>query len=453
MRILITGGSGLIGSTLTESLAADGHEVIIVSRNPQGIKNISKGVTAVGWEKESLAANLENADAVINLAGASIAGETPLNMRWTAKRKKQILESRVESGNKLAEALKVVKNKPNVFIQSSAIGYYGPQDDRVVDETFPNGSDFLADVCSQWEASSKGVEALGIRRVIVRIGLVFSPRGGVFPILKLPFALFVGGNLGSGKQFLSWIHIEDIVRSIRFLIDDQRSQGVYNLSAPDPLNNTDFTKKLARAMKRPALLPVPAIAMKLLLGEASTLVLDGQRVMPGRLLQAGYDFKYKDLQPALKALLQPKLEFRHAFKVIAPLAKVSEFHRHTQVLKKLTPFPIIVQFKQVEAVGEGTSTDFVLWFGFIPVKWRAAHHDVMPDGGFTDTQVEGPFKEWVHKHTFLEIDAQTTVVIDEIKAHFGKGIFHGLVSRFMWVTLPILFSYRAWKTNQEIAAR
>ncbi|MDH5606065.1 MAG: NAD-dependent epimerase/dehydratase family protein, partial [Anaerolineae bacterium] len=119
MRILITGGSGLIGSTLTESLAADGHEVIIVSRNPQGIKNISKGVTAVGWEKESLAANLENADAVINLAGASIAGETPLNMRWTAKRKKQILESRVESGNKLAEALKVVKNKPNVFIQSS----------------------------------------------------------------------------------------------------------------------------------------------------------------------------------------------------------------------------------------------------------------------------------------------------------------------------------------------
>ncbi|MBG7609267.1 MAG: TIGR01777 family protein [Anaerolineae bacterium] len=448
MRVLITGGSGLIGRALTENLVLDNHEVIIVSRTPETIMNLPSGVTAIGWDKKTLVKHMENVNAAVNLAGASIAGESPLKMRWSPKRKHRILQSRVDAGNKLSEAIKTVNKKPEVLIQSSAVGYYGPLSDELVDENFPSGNDFLADVCQQWEDSTQPVESLGIRRPIVRTGLVFSSQGGIFPLLKLPFSLYVGGPLGNGKQYLSWIHIDDVVQAIRFLIDNQTAQGIFNLSSPNPVTNKDFGAILGKAMKRPSLFPVPSFAMKAALGETATLSLDGQRVMPKRLLETGYNFKYSTLEGSFVSLLNPILNFKHEFQVNATLQQVVDFHRDTIVLKKLTPFPIIVQFRQVEPVGEGTQALFTLWFGPIPVTWHANHHDFNLPNSFFDTQVEGPFNLWVHQHSFNKIDDKMTEVVDDIDVQFGTGLFSGLVSRFMWITLPILFAYRAWQTKR-----
>lgn len=302
MRVIISGGSGLIGRELTKSLVVDNHEVLIISRYPKAVKNLPSGVKAIGWDEVTLAENLEGADAIVNLAGASIAGESPLKMRWTTKRKIQILESRLNAGKNISEALKSTNKKPKVLIQSSAVGFYGPMADELVDENTPNGNDFLAKVCREWEDSTKSVESLGIRRVVIRTGLVFSERGGILPLLKLPFSLFIGGPLGNGKQYLSWIHMDDVVNGIRFLMDNEGAQGIFNFSSPNPINNKDFSIMLGKAMKRPSLLPVPSFVMKLALGEAATLALDGQRVMPKRLLEAGYNFKYKTLEDALAYL-------------------------------------------------------------------------------------------------------------------------------------------------------
>jgi uncharacterized protein (TIGR01777 family) len=306
MRIIITGGSGLIGQGLTREFLKVGNEVIILSRSLEKTKGTPTGVKVVRWDGNSLGdwvSNFEGADAVINLAGASIAGESPLKMRWTGRRKKSILESRLNAGAAVTAAIQAVKNKPEVLVQASAIGFYGPLGDEPVDENVPNGSDYLATVCRDWEDSTKGVESLGVRRVVQRTGLVFSRTGGIFSLLRLPFSLFIGGPLGSGVQVISWIHIEDMVSAIRFLVENHHTQGVYNLTAPNPVTNQEFSAAMGTAMKRPSFVPVPTFVLKLALGEVSTLAVDGQRVIPLRLLEAGYRFKYQHLVDALGQLV------------------------------------------------------------------------------------------------------------------------------------------------------
>ncbi|MBG7609349.1 MAG: TIGR01777 family protein [Anaerolineae bacterium] len=302
MRIILAGGSGLIGQALTESLLADEHDVGIISRNPNTADNIPVNVKVFGWQANDLIEGLEGVDVLINFAGASIAGDSPLQMRWTAKRKKQIAESRIIAGNKLSEAIKTLSKKPRLLIQSSAVGFYGPLGDELVDENYPAGKDFLAGVCQNWEESTREVESMGIRRVIVRTGLVFSKLGGIFPLLKLPFTLFVGGRIGDGQQYLPWIHIDDFVNAIKFLIDDEKSAGIYNFSSPNPVNNATFAQLLGKAIERPSIIPVPALVIKLALGEAATLALDGQRAVPQRLLESGYNFNYKFCTDALDSL-------------------------------------------------------------------------------------------------------------------------------------------------------
>lgn len=453
MRIIISGGSGLIGSALAEKLLVDGHSVIILSRNPKAAKNVPDGAEIVAWDGETASGwggLVEGADAIINLAGASIAGENPLKMRWTAKRKSAIRQSRINAGKAITEAIKASQHKPAVLIQASAVGFYGPMGDENVDEKTPVGDDFLADVCKQWEASTKEVEALGVRRAVIRTGLVFSKKGGVFPLLVLPFRYFLGGALGNGRQYLSWIHINDVAAAIRFLIDRGSTQGVYDLTAPHPITNSRFGKTLGSIMKRPSLLPLPALVMKLALGEASTLVLDGQRVLPNRLLDAGFSFEYPDLDRALTDLLRRDLRFEHRFQIHASIEAVSDFHKDPKVLKQLTPPPIVVRFHEVEPVSEGSRAEFTLWFGPFPVPWCAKHYDFDPPQGFKDNQLKGPFAYWDHRHAFIQVDDRTTEVVDDIKARIGSHPYYGLVSRFMWLTLPILFTFRAWQTKRLI---
>ena len=299
MNILIAGGTGLIGSALAKSLRARGHRVKIITRNPE---KVEAGYQPVSWDEPALLSALNQTDAVINLAGASLAGNNPLQMRWTSKRKEAIINSRTTVGRKLLGAISKLDRKPEVFVQASAIGYYGNQGLEPVDENTAAGDDFLTEVCQAWEASTAQLESLGVRRLVIRIGLVFSRAGGLLPLLSLPVKYFVGGKIGSGNQALSWIHLTDIVESIQFLMADSRYQGVFNLTAPNPETQLSFVQSLGKTLSRPVWLPIPAGILKLILGEAATLALDGRPVHPTRLLKSGYQFTYPDLASSLDDL-------------------------------------------------------------------------------------------------------------------------------------------------------
>ncbi len=308
MRIIITGGTGLIGRALAESLAADEHEVILLSRDPRRVAAPPRvqvtawdGVSANGWG--SLA---DGAGAIINLAGESIAGDSLLSIRWTPERKQRILHSRQSAGAAVVEAVRTAQPKPKVILQVSAVGYYGPRVDSQVDESAPPGTDFLAQVCQVWEASTQMVETVGVRRVVTRIGIVLSAGGGALPRQLLPFRLFAGGPIGSGKQGYPWIHLADVVGAMRFLIENPAESGVYNLCAPDPLTNAAFGRAAARVMRRPYWIPVPAVVFRLAFGEAATILLDGQMAYPKRLLEAGYVFCFPQAGEALKDILTPR---------------------------------------------------------------------------------------------------------------------------------------------------
>jgi uncharacterized protein (TIGR01777 family) len=307
MKIVLLGGTGVIGRGLTASLAADGHEVVVVSRSPERVQGLPTGARAVGWDArtaEGWGAEVDGADALVNFAGASVKGEGFLPSRWTAKRKRLIRESRVNAGLALVEAVRGAQRKPGVVIQASAVGYYGPRGEEEMSEDGSMGDDFLAQVCAEWEASSQAVEAMGVRRCVVRTGLVLTNAGGAFPLLKLPFYFFAGGPFGSGRQYYPWIHYADEIRALRFLIENKDAEGIFNLTAPNPVPNKEFARALGKALRRPSWLPAPAFAMKLALGEVSTVVLDGQRAIPAALQGAGFTFEYPHLDGALTELVR-----------------------------------------------------------------------------------------------------------------------------------------------------
>ncbi len=235
----------------------------------------------------------------MNLAGAGLA-----DGRWTDERKRSILESRVKAGQAVLEAVSAAATRPKVVIQSSAVGYYGPRGDEVLNEDAAPGSDYLARVCFDWEASTAPVVRMGVRRPVIRTGIVLTTEGGAFPKILLPFKLFAGGPMGNGSQYWPWIHINDEVRAIRFLMENETASGPFNLTAPNPLTNKEFASVVGQAMGRPSLMPAPAFALKLALGEMSTVLLDGQRAVPSRLQELGFEFDFATLDAALKDLLK-----------------------------------------------------------------------------------------------------------------------------------------------------
>ena len=301
MRVIITGGAGLIGRALTKNLTADGYEVIILSRAPERVNNLPPGVSAVAWDGRTAAGwghLADGVEAIVNLAGENLSSGW-----WTAGRKRRIRSSRFEAGQAVVEAVEMVSNKPKVVLQVSAVGYYGPHGNEPLHEDAQPGSDFLSSVCVDWEAATAPVEALGVRRVVARLGVVFSLAGGALPRMLLPFKWFVGGPLGSGRQWLSWIHLADAVAALRYLLEHQTATGSFNVTAPAPLTNTDFSRAVGRVLRRPAFIPVPALALRLALGEMSTLVLTGQRVLPQRLQQLGFTFQFPTAEAALRNLI------------------------------------------------------------------------------------------------------------------------------------------------------
>jgi uncharacterized protein (TIGR01777 family) len=301
MRVVISGGSGLIGRAVALSLVKDGHQVVVLSRRPQRVSGFPPAIETKRWDgrsAEMLIPQLERTDAFIHLAGESIAAG-----RWTEERKRAIRESRVVSTAALSHALQGVEHRPAVLLQASAVGYYGPHLVEEIDEDEPVGADFLASVCRDWEAASLEVESAGIRRAVVRTGVVLARDGGALPRMLLPFRLFAGGPVGSGAQWVPWIHLADEVRALRFLIDCEDARGPYNLTAPEAVTNRQMARAIGRTLRRPGFVPTPAFVLRAALGEMATLVLEGQRAVPRGLLDLGFEFRFPHLEPALRDLL------------------------------------------------------------------------------------------------------------------------------------------------------
>ena len=302
MKIIITGGAGQLGTALALDLIQDGYEVIALTRNPERVKDVPAGMQIVKWDgrtAQGWGEMADGADAIVNLAGENLSAG-----RWTSSRKQRILESRVNAGKAITQAIEVAENKPGVVIQSSAVGYYGIRKAEGLTEAAPAGDDFLAQVCQVWEASSQPVEAHGVRRCVIRSAVFLTPKAGVLPRLLLPFRFFVGGPLGSGNQWLPWIHLQDAVRALRFLIENNTCSGIYNLIAPQQVTNRQFVKALGRVMHRPSIVPVPAFVLRLLFGEMSVMVLEGQNLSVERLQQSGFTYKFPEIEPALADLLR-----------------------------------------------------------------------------------------------------------------------------------------------------
>ena len=295
MRILITGASGLIGKALQKSFSAKGHELLLAGRGePKGADEITWSVEE-GFREEDLP-RLEGLDAVVHLAGEGIAG-----LRWTDEKKKAIRDSRVIGTHNTVSAMARLKRKPRVFIAGSAMGFYGDRGDEVVNEASPPGNTFLAQVSKDWEIESRRAEDLGIRTVLLRTGIVLSKDGGALATMLTPFKFGVGGVVGSGQQWMSWISLDDVVGIINFALENENLRGAVNVASPNPVTNEQFTKTLGEVLYRPTFLPLPEFAVNLMFGEmGDALLIDSTRVEPKRLKDAGYEFEFIDLKSALE---------------------------------------------------------------------------------------------------------------------------------------------------------
>ncbi|MFN2188343.1 MAG: TIGR01777 family oxidoreductase [Candidatus Promineifilaceae bacterium] len=307
MRIVIAGGTGLIGSALVKLLSNEEHELVILSRNPEKYRNgEDEGVSfeqCDAAEQDSWDRQIDGAQIIVNFAGENLAGDKFLPARWTESKKLALKQSRLDTGSAIARAIANAKNKPDVLIQASAVGYYGPRGSEEISESVPAGDDYLARLCVDWEQSTAGVAEIGVRRVILRTGLVLSTEGGPLPRLLKQFRLFGGGPFGSGHQYWPWIHLDDVIGAIRFLMMNSKARGPFNITSPTPVTNKQFSKQLGRALHRPSFWPIPAFAMRLLLGEVAVVVLTGQRAVPSKLLDLGYKYQYLELGSALADLV------------------------------------------------------------------------------------------------------------------------------------------------------
>ena len=297
MRILVSGSHGLVGKALTRSLTDDGHEVVRLVRRERTL-----GKPEVEWHPELgriETAQLEGIEAVVHLAGENIASG-----RWTNQKKRAIRESRVQGTALLSDALARLLTSPSVFLSASAIGYYGDRGDESLNEKSAPGKDFLSQVCVDWEAATRPAVEKGIRTVHTRFGIILDAREGALAKMLPPFRMGIGGRIGDGKQWMSWIALDDVVNGLTFLMQDKSTHGPVNFVAPNPVTNAEFTKTLGRAVAKPTWFPVPAFGARLVFGEmADALLLSSQRVQPGVLKDRGYVFGWPTLEPALRHLL------------------------------------------------------------------------------------------------------------------------------------------------------
>jgi uncharacterized protein (TIGR01777 family) len=297
MRVAIAGGTGFIGSALTKALLERNDEVWIISRTSPKNKSKRTGFNQMTWDElEASPSLLEGIDAIVNLTGESI------NQRWNQAAKQRVMDSRLTAAARISKLVHSLNHKPLLVINASGISAYGISADGIFDESSPTRvTDFLSEVVQKWEQAADSIPAE--RLVKLRVGVVLDKKEGAFPLMAMPYRLFGGGKIGSGEQWLSWIHLEDMIRLILFILDNNFIEGPINASSPDPVSNDSFGRAIGKAMRRPHWFPVPAFVMRTLFGEMSTLLLDGQRALPSRALENGFVFRYPTVESAMEELV------------------------------------------------------------------------------------------------------------------------------------------------------
>jgi uncharacterized protein len=472
MRVFVTGATGFIGRALTLRLLGGGHLVSALVRSEVSAQN------RLGPEVKLLPANagpdelretLSMCEAVINLVGEPILGG-----RWNLRRRRAITESRLATTARIVAAIDEASPRPRVLISASAVGYYGDCGDELVDENSPPGRGFIADLCGDWEAQAHQAEASGARVFILRLGIVLGPEGGALRQMITPFQFYAGGPIGSGRQFMPWIHLHDLVELLATALEDERYRGSAIVAAPNPVRNRDFARALGKTLSRPSLLPVPAVVLNVLLGEAATVLLGSQRVIPRVLEGLGFRWRFDDLAAALRDILvengpeiavpgptspKPLLSLdshylqqrpasyllRHATVVKSPLAEVFAFFAQPRNLGVMTPsamrFRIIGE--PPPRMSRDLEIDYSLHVAGLPLRWRTRIEEWRPNELFIDSQERGPYRSWWHEHHFRAAGAQTMVEDRVYYAPPFGSAGHALNALFVGPELSRIFRFRA----------
>lgn len=425
MRILVTGSTGFIGKALALELIKSGHELIYFVRNKTSAQEKLSGFPGEWVESFEELETLNPIQAVVHLAGENIASG-----RWTDEVKQKVLDSRVQTTEALFAGLARLKTSPEVIISTSAIGIYGDRQGEELDEKsqLPDlnsgGGDFLSKVCQAWEgAATNGLKRFHNQKrprlVLLRVGVVLERSGGALEKMLPLFQMGLGGRLGSGQQFMSVIHRKDLIRLIQFLLKQESIEGPVNAVCPEPVTNQYFTNALAHMLKRPAFAPAPAAALKLVMGEMSTMVLGSQRVLPNVALAAGFIFKYPTLNTILKDITDNISDYLYENIQWIPAKRSDVFAFFSQAtnLEKMTPgflnFKILKQ--STPQIEQGTLIEYQIKLHGVPVKWKTLIETWQPQDRFVDTQLRGPFAKWHHTHEFYDIKQHgQTLMIDRV---------------------------------------
>jgi uncharacterized protein (TIGR01777 family) len=447
MRVLITGATGLIGNALGQELAKLGHEINVLVRDTHTARErLSFPCHIFPWpsQGELTPAAFEKVEAVIHLAGENVAGA-----RWSKERKEALRLSRIHTAKQLKDS---VKSSLTTFIGASAIGFYGDRKDEELTEDSAAGSGFLSELCQDWETSSLAVPAK--RHVLLRFGVVLSPKGGFLRQVVPMFRQFGASVIASGQQYFSWIHLHDAVQLIVKALMDSKIQGAVNAVAPQPISNRDVTNFMAEALKVIRAPAVPALALRLLYGELSDELLSSKRVLPKRALAFGFNFKYPDMRSALQEIY-PDLEvgeMRSVFEIWLPATnqKMWEFFSDEMNLERITP-PILnfkVLGKSTPQIEKGTLIDYKLKVRGLPVKWRTRITEWSPMTRFADEQLKGPYTKWYHVHEFQPM-AGGIFMRDTVSWKLPVGALGRFAAtRFVMGDVEGIFTYRAKVVTQ-----
>jgi len=466
MRIFLTGATGFLGRALLLALRREGHSVVAWVRSlPRARARIGDQAELLAIEEgeEALRSALAGCDAVVHLAGE------PILSRWTEARKRALRESRVRLTERLVAALETVPKRPRVFVSGSAVGFYGDRGEHPLDESRPAGEGFLAHLCRDWEAAARRAEAFGVRVVLLRTGVVLGLDGGALPNMVPAFRLGLGGRLGSGRQYMPWIHVEDWVRSVLFALANERVRGPVHATAPAPVTNREFTRVLARALRRPALLPVPAFALELVLGGVASVLLESQRALPVRLAELGFEHRHPTLEGALRDLLvehrvrierlsktdelppssylarrRPRYALSGSSLLPVPLEEAFAFFSAPENLGFLTPGGLGLEIRARSAApGRDSTVDYRLRIGPIGFSWRTRFESWSPPEHFVDVQERGPYRCWWHEHRFEGV-GDSTGMRDRVLYAPPLGVLGRLAQRLLIADqLGDIFAQRA----------
>ena len=449
MKLLLTGASGFIGEALVSKLVEDGHELVLLSRAPSKLKKrYGELHTYYTWDALSGPPNkavFDGVEGIINLMGEGVA-----NKRWTKKQKEKISQSRVKGTKNLMDAAKVHARHLNVVVSASAIGYYDHFQDSILDELSPASTGFLGKLCQRWEDAAKAIrEESTVRTVIFRIGVVLGQGGGALAKMVPPFSLGLGGKIGSGNQWMNWVHRDDVVRLMASAIKNETFIGNYNAVAPENVQNNVFTAALGRLLRRPTFFQVPSFIMKFFLGEFSGEVLYGQKIVSNRLKETGFDFYYPDIDSALEEALSIKyihhlgkkircFRFQSSFYLNQPPQMVFDFFSDAKNLEKITPpflqFNVLSQ--STREIENGTIFNYRLKIRGVPIRWCSLITDWKPITSFVDTQLNGPYQVWHHTHRFIPY---LTGVFIEDDVHYALP------------NIPFINIFLGWYIRQDVS--